>query len=189
MAADLSAPKPWARPLPVLSLRHELAPQEWLDTWRRLTHVLFETGLAGSQTVAVGVLYDYPWRVGDRPRYDACLSVNPVDVAGEDLHRRFEKCVGLRYEVIMLEPGITRIDCQLARSQHDMTLHGDWSALREAQRTRDLTLPLYEVYPCSPTFQRGDVPVAEYFGAVRRSPATRYLDANWRSRAEQAPQR
>ncbi|MEV5988570.1 hypothetical protein AB0L85_26775 [Streptomyces sp. NPDC052051] len=153
------------RPLRVLCLRHTGEGEFWLNTWRTLTALLFEWGLAGPHTRAVGVLYDLPDRPDGGIRYDACLSVDQADVIEGDVWRCLDSVRGLRYEVIMSEAPLARVGSRHSRRLTDMSVtSGTWA--KKPRRGSGLGAPLYEVYPCSPIFLEGDVPVVEWYQTV-----------------------
>ncbi|NJQ16020.1 hypothetical protein [Streptomyces bohaiensis] len=164
-----------ARPTPVLCLRHTGCGAGWLDTWRRLTALLFECGLAGPRTRAVGVVYDlHDRRPADAVRYDACLSVDHGSLDDGTVWRGLNRVSGLRYEVIMSEGPLARAAGGHARRLADMAVTGavvtGTAAVGTASgrpRRGPGAAPLYEVYPCSPVFLAGEVPVVEWFRTVR----------------------
>jgi hypothetical protein len=161
---------PWSppRPLHVLTLRQVRPADEWLETWRELTAVLFQTGLGRPETVAFGVFYDLPWRRLDQtPRYDACLTVDPAHVNPIDLLSPLAECPGLRYEVMMANPWIEQTDVLQSRRLAGMgrTSLSD-EELQRLRATKSVGLPLYELYPCSPIFLGRDVPVVAHLHAV-----------------------
>ncbi len=154
------------RPTPVLCLRHTGDCAYWLDTWRTLTALLFEWGLAGPHTRAVGVLYDLPDRGPvDGVRYDACLSVDHADLNNCDMWRCLERVRGLRYEVIMSEAPLAKVGSRHSRRLADMSMISGAHPAKP-RRGSGFGAPLYEVYPCSPIFLTDDVPVVEWYQTV-----------------------
>jgi hypothetical protein len=166
--------------MPVLCIRHLGPETEWLATWRSLTALLFELGLAGPHTTAVGVIYEVPWRSPVRRiRYDACLTVDPSALGQLDLQDSFVRCPGLRYELIMGELPLARIGVRHTRRLDDMSVEAISGTAADCAQldTRGkpgLGLPLYEVYPCSPVFLSDEVPVVELYQTVQlpRQPLT-----------------
>lgn len=159
------------RPMPVLCLRHLDDHTEWLTTWRRLTALLFKLGLAGPHTTAVGVLYDLPWKQNaGRVRYDACLTLDPSALREAGIQAAFALCPGLRYEVIMGERPLARVGVRHSRRLEDMGVNLSTGALNEPSlrelKRQEVGLPLYEVYPCSPVFTSGHVPVVELYQTI-----------------------
>jgi len=155
--------------MPVLCLRCGGDRTEWLETWRTLTALLFDLGLAGPETTAVGVLYDLPGRKpAKKLRYDACMSVNPAQVRGHDLRQSFGRCPGLRYEVIMGDLPLARTGAEHTRRLADMGLDSLSESALEQTKPSGVGPPLYEIYPCSPIFLTETVPVVEYFQTVYR---------------------
>ncbi|NJP67816.1 hypothetical protein [Streptomyces spiramenti] len=165
-----------ARPTPVLCLRHTGCGASWLDTWRRLTALMFECGLAGPRTRAVGVLYDLQdRRPADEVRYDACLSVDHGDLDNGNVWRGLNRVSGLRYEVIMGEGPLARVGSCHSRRLSDMSVVTG-AAPRRPRRDAGVGAPLFEVYPCSPVFLAEEVPVVEWYQTVR-CPARREAPA------------
>lgn len=157
------------RPTAVICIRHVGPAATLRRTWTSLTAYVFERGLNGPGTRAVGVAYDDPAaRPADRVRYDACLTVEHLDAAALDLTDREALLLGIRFDVIMDEPLL----CS-ASSAGPPDISAPWPDPAPGRPAFEQSPPVYEVYPRSPAFLHDGCVPAEYYVALRprRAPA------------------
>jgi DNA gyrase inhibitor GyrI len=173
-STELSAPRPqdWtavrARPLLVLSLRNPGAPETWLDTWRSLTALVFESGLATRQTQAIEVHYDAPEDGTPLRRFDACLSMPSPDVAAGVTTEDLCQVPGVRLETIMGHgPFLHRraAPCEFGNGPLEPASPPPPGGPRSASHIP--AWPCYHVYGCTPALAAGVPAVTDVYVTLK----------------------
>ncbi|MFS7872342.1 MULTISPECIES: hypothetical protein [Streptomyces] len=156
-------PQDWtaarARPLPVLSLRHRGDPETRTETWRSLTALVFEWGLATRQTRAIEVHYDAPGGDPALRRFDACLSLPHLETAALVTAQDLAHVPGVRLETIMGHgPFLHRRPAPAESWAGSPSAEGAQPSGSAHTATHRPVWPCYYVYECSPALAAG-VPV------------------------------
>jgi hypothetical protein len=164
VAPAASAWRPVAtQPTTVLCLRHTGAYADRIETWKALTGYLFERGLCGPKTVAVGVLYDDPATTpDDKVRFDACLSVTP-DAASRFVVSDAEAArLAVRLDVILDDGWLLYCSAQDGSQQTTAWASGTETA-PWVRGDEPLPTPIYQLFPHSPAFLPQQAAAVGYF--------------------------
>ncbi|MGH3902395.1 MAG: GyrI-like domain-containing protein [Pseudonocardiaceae bacterium] len=140
----------------VLCLRHTGPYSRRLDTWRELTAMVFEQGLSGPGTRAIGILHDDPMLVpGDRARYDVCLSLSTESPLTWPTIEKLCSTDGVRLETVMGDGPMLRLTTP-------------WSPGELLPPHLFARPPVFEVYRRSPVFLQPFAPPVEYLLLLQR---------------------